>query len=64
MNPIAQALQQNNPSDTINSKEWKIGVSTVIPSGSRNTPRAKFKNPSERETKITKMCCLVSFYWV
>lgn len=49
MNSIAITLQQNYPSDTINSKERVIGVSTVTSSESRNAPRAKFKIPSKRE---------------
>ena len=61
MNPIAITLQQNYPSDTINSKEWVIGVSTVIPSESRNAPRAKFKIPSEWEINNENVLSYQSF---
>lgn len=64
MNPIAITLQQNYPSDTINSKECVIGVSTVIPSESRNAPRAKFKIPSEWEINNENVLSYQFFYWV
>ena len=62
MNPIAIRLQQNYPSDTINSKEWVIGVSTVTPSESRNAPRAKFKIPSGWEINNENVLSLSVFF--